>query len=117
MAYTYSERIARYMEAHPGATKAEARGHGETPERPGGGKQNERFTGYYERRERLESHTNELKRQAFGNEPKYNAESAAYGTSKIPIGQLEKASGYDSLDSFFEDYPENEVDDNFGYYH
>lgn len=29
---SYSQRIEKYLREHPGATKAEARGHGKTPE-------------------------------------------------------------------------------------
>ena len=107
------------MAAHPGATKAEARGHGHTPEKPGGGKNQERFADYYERRNAAETHTLRLKQDAFGNLPSWNAEGAAASNLKIPIAQLEMAMPFDSLDAFQDWAEENDIDldEDFAYYH
>ena len=112
----YSERIERYMAAHPGATKAEARGHGSTPERPGGGRENERFERYYERRDALEAHTNRLKQDLYGNSPSWNQEGSEAATGKIPISQLDLATDYDNLPEFLEEWGD-EVSEDFGHYH
>lgn len=112
----YRERIDRYLESHPGATIAEARGHGHTPERPGAGKGQERFAEYYERRTEAERHVNSLKQEAYGSLPNYNAAGAEETTHKMSIGDLEKSLPFDSLDDFY-DYYDGEVDDGYGYYH
>jgi hypothetical protein len=115
---SYRERKERYLEKHPGASIAEARGHGKTPERPHLGKTQERFAEYHGRREAAERHVNELKEQKFSNEPNYNAESSAYSTSRIPLSELEKSAGYDTLDDYVDDAGGwDEVDDGYGYYH
>jgi hypothetical protein len=115
---SYAERIERYLTAHPGASLAEARGHGHTPERPGQGREQERFSDYYERRNAAEAHTNQLKADMFGQEPSYNADSAAQSTSRIPLADLEAAMAYDSLDDYADDMGGwDEIDDDFGYYH
>ena len=113
---TYRERIDRYLEAHPGATIAEARGHGHTPERPGGGKDQERFADYYERRQELERHANSLKHEAYGSLPNYNAAGSEAATSKMSIASLEKSEPFDTLDDF-EEYYDGDIDDGYGYYH
>lgn len=115
---SYRERIDRYLELHPGATIAEARGHGKTPEHPGQGKGQERFESYYERRSELESKVNQLKADMFGNSPSWNADGAAAATSRIPISELSTAAGYDSLADYADDMGGwDEIDDDFGHYH
>lgn len=113
---SYSERIERYMAAHPGATKAEARGHGSTPEAPGRGRSQERFESYYERRDRAEAHTNQLKQDLYGNSPSFNAEGSQASTERIPIADLELAMEYNSLPDFLDDWGD-EVSEDFGHYH
>lgn len=115
---SYRERIERYLESHPGATIAEARGHGHTPERPGGGRGQERFAEYYERRDELESKVNQLKADMFGNMPSWNADGAANSTGRIPTADLATAASYDSLAEYADDMGGwDEIDDDFGNYH
>lgn len=115
---TYQERIDRYLEAHPGATIAEARGHGKTPEHPGEGRGQEKYEDYYERRSVYEAHVNQLKQDLYGNSPSWNQEGAEKSTSRIPTADLVEAYGYDSLAEYADDYGGwDEIDDDFGYYH
>jgi len=115
---SYRERIDRYLESHPGATIAEARGHGKTPERPGGGRGQERFAQYYERRDAAEQKVNQLKADMFGNSPSWNPTGAAKATGRIPTSDLVYASGFDSLAAYADDQGGwDEIDDDFGNYH
>jgi hypothetical protein len=113
---SYQERIERYLERHPGATLAEARGHGTTPEHPGAGRGQERFAEYYQQRDALEAHVNSLKQDAYGNLPKFNAEGSAENTSRMSMSALQQAQGFDSIDEM-EEYYEDDLDDGYGYYH
>lgn len=111
---SYADRINRYLERHPGASIAEARGHGKTPERPHLGQDKPQFREYHERRSELERHWNELKELKHGHKARYNAESIASQTSKKSRKELIDAMDYDDLDDYIEDYPE---DDDADHYH
>jgi hypothetical protein len=113
---TYGDRIARYLESHPGATIREARGHGSTPERPGQGIGKPEFQEYHERRAELERHVNSLKQEAYGNLPNFNATGAQSATHSMSVSALAKSEAFDSLDDF-EEYYEGDIDDGYGYYH
>lgn len=114
---SYQERINRYLERHPEATIAEARGHGRTPEHPGAQRGQERYAEYHERREAAEAHVNALKLDAYGNEPNFNQEGSEYSTSKMSMSELQMSAGYDTLDDMYEDFDEDEIPDGYGYYH
>lgn len=113
----YSDRIDRYMDAHPGASLAEARGHGSTPEHPSDdyARHDPRYEDYFERRDSYESHAYELKQDYYGNEEQWNAEGARESTGDLSMKWLEIADRYDDLETLYEDYPEAE--DEFGHYH
>ena len=113
---TYRERIDRYLESHPGATVAEARGHGKTPEHPGQGQGQERFADYYERRNELERHVNSLKQEAYGSLPNYNSAGAEASTHSMSMATLAKSEAFDSIDDM-EEYYGDDLDDAYGYYH
>lgn len=81
---THSQRIERYLASHPGATIAEARGHGKTPERPGAGRGKEEFREYYEKREGLESEVLNKKREEFSGSTKWREDRSARNLRKFP---------------------------------
>jgi hypothetical protein len=114
---TYQERINRYLERHPGATIAEARGHGKTPEHPGAQRGQERYAEYHERREAAESHVNALKQDAYGNLPNFNQEGSEFATSKMSISELQVSAPYDSIDEMYDALDEDEIPDGYGHYH
>jgi hypothetical protein len=113
---TYAERIASYLERHPGATIAEARGHGHTPERPTAGIGKPEFREYHERRAELERHANSLKQEAYGSLPNFNRAGSEDNTHRMSVAELAKSEPFDTLDDFIE-YYDGEVDDGYGYYH
>lgn len=116
MAISHSERIARYLESHPGATIREARGHGKTPEHPQQGKERPEFREYHERRAELERHVNSLKREAYGSLPNYNHASVEATSAGMSIGKLEQAEPFDNLDDM-EEYYGDDLADEYDYYH
>jgi hypothetical protein len=80
----HSQRVERYLASHPGATLAEARGHGKTPEHPGQGTDNERFREYYEKRQELEAQIQDKKRQEFSHSTKWREDRSARNLEKNP---------------------------------
>ena len=116
MAIPHAERIARYLESHPGATIREARGHGKTPEHPAQGKERPEFREYHERRAELEKHANQLKQEAYGSLPNFNKAGSEAITATMSIQKLEKSEPFDTLDDMVE-YYEGDIDDEYGYYH
>jgi hypothetical protein len=84
MPSSHAQRIERYLQKHPGATLAEARGHGKTPERPGQGKGEERFREYYEKRETLEKQVLSQKQRDFSSSDKWRADRSARAVKKNP---------------------------------
>lgn len=101
MAIPHSERVARYLAKHPGATIAEARGHGKTPERPGQGREEERFREYYEKRENLERQVEEKKRQDFEASDKWRSDRSERNLKNHPARiadmQLYLSGGLEAL--------------------
>lgn len=115
---TYRERIDRYLEAHPGASIAEARGHGKTPEHPGAGRGESRYQEYYAGRAEAEAKVNQMKADMYGNSPSWNPAGAEKATGRIPTSDLNTAAGYDSLADYADDMGGwDEIDDDFGHYH
>lgn len=105
------------MDAHPGATLAEARGHGSTPEHPSDdyARHDPRYEEYFDRRDQYEEKVNELKDMAYGDLETFNKDGAEDETGKLPISKLEVMAQYDDPDTMIEEHPELEED--FAHYH
>lgn len=86
-----------------GVSLASARGHGATPEHPHAGKGQERYREYHERRNRLERHMVELKRQKFGSAPRWSESGAMKSAEREPIAKLEEWEDYDDYDDYWDD--------------
>lgn len=105
------------MDAHPGATLAEARGHGSTPEHPSDdyAREDPRYEEYFDRRDSMEDHANSLKEDAYGDLDTFNKDGAEESTGKISMHDLEIAMQFDTIEELREAYPE--LADEFGHYH
>jgi len=88
----YSARVERYLAKHPGATIAEARGHGKTPEHPGRGREEERYREYYEKRKGLEAQAQNQKRADFSHSDKWREDRSEKAMKKWParLSDLER---------------------------
>lgn len=77
-----SQRVERYLARNPGASIAEARGHGKTPEHPGRGFNKPEFREYYDRRAELERRVNEQKNREYNSSPKWNQDRSERAVAK-----------------------------------
>jgi hypothetical protein len=88
----HERRIERYLEAHPGATKAEARGHGRTPERPGRGRDRPEFETYYRKYNQLKVQAAAEKKRIWGSSDKWRSDRSFKAMAKEdpPMWQMER---------------------------
>lgn len=104
---SYRERLSRNgvtrSSYESGASLARARGHESTPEHPQQGKGKSQYREYFERRQALENKVNRMKQEAYGNSPRWDAQSSEKHVSKGSIRDLERVASYDSIDDYAED--------------
>ena len=80
----HERRIARYMQAHPGASHNEARGHKATPEHPEEARP-DKHQSYYQRRKALVNRANAKKEELFGPSDGWRKDRSDKNTAKNPI--------------------------------
>jgi hypothetical protein len=82
----YEKRIRNYLAKHPGATRADARGHRATPERPERASRNpEKYSDYIGRRAALEREVQALKTEIFSRSDKWRADRSQRHVKENPV--------------------------------
>lgn len=90
----YENKGITYARYQSGESLTEARGHGQTPERPSrANPAKPEHQAYIFRRDELVSKIYEIKEAAYGNRPKWNAKRAKKGITHHPKGKERSMAG------------------------
>jgi|SRR5450755_3603484 hypothetical protein len=89
----YEQRIQRYLDSHPGATRSDARGHKNTPERPERADNNpNRYKDYTARRQALKTAVKEKVARLSNSSDKWRADRSARNIASYrgPMAEMQK---------------------------